>query len=247
MNNSNFGYDYRNNFENCYLSPVIDELEQMSYIRKDQSVFDPSVKDFLSRNLLEKQINDEFDNKTSQIELNSDFLRCEKKCIRVTKKKTACVKKKIHQRDNLKEVDELIQDLENNKKTKMIYEFHPQHTALIKALGVKPNDSVKPFTRFSTGKMLMFAKLSLESFIYDLCETFIFANQKTKAIYQKYDMDYIYVYQILTDTDSTSLQFIILRKEENKILNCMFREMLFKVIVENKILERFDVSREFWE
>ena len=129
----------------------------------------------------------------------------------------------------------------------MIYEFHPQHTALIKALGVKLNDSVKPFTRFSTGKMLMLAKLSLESFIYDLCETFIFANQKTKAIYQKYEMDYIYAYQILTDTDSTSLQFIIFRKEENKILNCMFREMLFKVIVINKILERFDVSREFWE
>ena len=27
----------------------------------------------------------------------------------------------------------------------------------------------------------------------------------------------------------------------------MFRETLFKVIVENKVLERFDVSHEFWE
>ena len=58
------------------------------------------------------------------------------------------VKKKNHQRDNLKDVNKLIQDLEKNKKTKMIYEFHPQHTASFKALGVKQNDSVKPSTRF---------------------------------------------------------------------------------------------------
>ena len=129
----------------------------------------------------------------------------------------------------------------------MIYEFHPQHTASIKALGVQQNDSVKPSTRFSIDKMLMFAKLSLRSFIYDLCKTFMFPNQKTKAIYQKYGIDYIYVYQILTDTDSTSLQFIIFCKEECKIPDSMFREILFKVIVENKVLERFDVSHEFWE
>ena len=50
----------------------------------------------------------------------------------------------------------------------------------------------------------MFAKLSLKSFIYNLHETIMFPNQKTKAIYQKYDIDFIYAYQILTDTNSTS-------------------------------------------
>ena len=78
MNNSNFGYDCRNNFDNCSLSPVIEELAEMSYIRKHQSVFDPSVKDFLSSNLLQKQINDEFDNKISQIELKSNFYDAKK-------------------------------------------------------------------------------------------------------------------------------------------------------------------------
>ena len=46
MNNSNFGYDCRNNFDNCFLAPLIEELEEMIYIRKRQSRFDPSVKDF---------------------------------------------------------------------------------------------------------------------------------------------------------------------------------------------------------
>ena len=46
MNNSNFGYDCRNSFDNCFLTPVIDELEEISYIRKHQSVFDSKLKDF---------------------------------------------------------------------------------------------------------------------------------------------------------------------------------------------------------
>ena len=72
-------------------------------------------------------------------------------------------------------------------------------------------------------------------------------KKKTGAIYDEYKIDFVYVYQVLTDTDSTSLQFIIFCKKESKILEKMFREIIFKVIVKNKILERFDVSHEFWK
>ena len=41
----------------------------------------------------------------------------------------------------------------------------------LRASGVKNSDIIVPSTRFSTEKMLMFAKLSLKGFIYDLCET----------------------------------------------------------------------------
>ena len=53
MNNSNFGYDCRNNFDNRYFMLVIDELEEMSYIRKHQSIYDPSMKYFFSSEHLE--------------------------------------------------------------------------------------------------------------------------------------------------------------------------------------------------
>ena len=78
INNSNFGYDCRNNFGNCFLSPVIDELEEISYIRKHQRIFDPSLKDFFSSHLLEKQINEDFDNKISQLDKNSNFFEARK-------------------------------------------------------------------------------------------------------------------------------------------------------------------------
>ena len=69
MNNFNFGYNCRNNFDNCFSLPVIDELETFSYICKHQSIFDTSLKD----HLLEGQINKDFDNKISQLDRNSHF------------------------------------------------------------------------------------------------------------------------------------------------------------------------------
>ena len=99
----------------------------------------------------------------------------------------------------------MIKDLETNATTKTIYEFHPQHSVSIKTIGVKQSDIVKPSTRFSTGKMLMFAKLTVKSFIYNFCEAFMFPNKKPCEIYDKYDIDFVYIYQILTYTDSTSL------------------------------------------
>ena len=63
-----------------------------------------------------------------------------------------------------------------------------------------------------SGKLLMFAKLSLKSFIYSLAELLSFPeeNQPVKNIYDKYLIERILVYHILTDTDSTSLQFIVI-------------------------------------
>ena len=73
----------------------------------------------------------------------------------------------------------------------------------------------------------------------------MFSNQKPRGIYDEYEIDFIYVYQILTDTDSTSLEFIIFCREQNKI---KYRKAcLEKYFSNSKILERFDVSHEFWE
>ena len=60
-----------------------------------------------------------------------------------------------------------------------------------------------------SGKLLMFVKLSLKSFIYDLAETFCFPSRPVLEIYKKYRIEKIEMYHVLTDTDSTALQFII--------------------------------------
>ena len=137
--------------------------------------------------------------------------------------------------------------MEQCKNTKTVHEFHPCRTASIKAIGVKEHNKIGPSTRFSTGKMLMFAKLSLMSFIYELSELFMFPSVKTKAIYDMYSIDFVYVYQLLTDTDSTSLQFIFFSKDENRVPEKMLRDIIFLVIINSRVLERFEVSHEFWQ
>ena len=154
---------------------------------------------------------------------------------------------KNHKKHLFKEVDQVAEDMRECRNTKTVHEFHPCLTASIKAVGVKEYNEIVPFTRFSTGKMLMFAKLSLMSFIYELSETFMFPSVQTKAIYDIYSIDFVYVYQLLSDMDRTSLQFIFFSKDESRVPEQKFRDIIFLVIINSPVLERFDVSHEFWE
>ena len=70
----------------------------------------------------------------------------------------------------------------------MLNEFNDLESSSVKTIAVKSQTNVKCSSRFMSGKLL-FAKLSLKSFVYSLVE--------------------LRCYQILTDTDSISIQFII--------------------------------------
>ena len=52
---------------------------------------------------------------------------------------------------------------------------------------------------------------------------------------------------MLTDTDSTALQFLIISSEKYAKNDREYRDVIFKVISSNEILKRFDTSHEFWE
>ena len=47
MNNSNFGYDCRNNLDNCQFIPMFDELQEITYLKR-YSYFDSKVSSFVS-------------------------------------------------------------------------------------------------------------------------------------------------------------------------------------------------------
>ena len=64
----------------------------------------------------------------------------------------------------------------HNPKAKTILDFDHNLPCSIKSLAVNKNNIVKQ-TRFFNGKMLMFAKLSLVRFIYELIETFYFPKK----------------------------------------------------------------------
>ena len=86
----------------------------------------------------------------------------------------------------------------------MLLQFNDSQSSSIKQIAVKTNTSIKCTTRFMSGKLLMFAKLSLKSFIYSLAELLAFheENEIVEKIYRKYKIEKIFCYHILTDTDS---------------------------------------------
>ena len=43
INNANFGYECRNNLDNCQFIPIFDELKEVTYLKKYYNYFDPKV------------------------------------------------------------------------------------------------------------------------------------------------------------------------------------------------------------
>ena len=57
--------------------------------------------------------------------------------------------------------------------------------------------------------MLVFSKVSVKSFVYNLVDVFMFQNDEIKEIYKKYNINQCYLDQNLTDADSTSMFFCL--------------------------------------
>ena len=112
---------------------------------------------------------------------------------------------------------------------------------------LRKKNVIKATTRFMFGILLTFAKLSLKSFIYTLAEILFFPNATVKEIYKKYKIERIIIYHILTDTDSASLQFIILSDTASDFPKSKIRNVIFEVIVKTEIFKRFDTCHSFWE
>ena len=130
----------------------------------------------------------------------------------------------------------------------MVIEFNEYKSSSVKSIAVMANTSIKCTTRFMSGKLLMFAKLSLKSFIYSLVELLSFPEEHpiVSKIYEKYDIERIFCCHVLTDTDSTSLQFIIISDPSSSYPECDVRDILFEIFSNTEIRDRFDKSDEFW-
>ena len=254
MNNSNFGFDCRNNANNLKFEPLINEIEELSYIRKYHSLFDEKVKHFVSSEILENKINQDFDQEMSKIKDNDPF-----KDIRITeltnrkaenfdvlellKKKEKRMKKRKIKDDYKDRKTCFLED----KKIKTMIDFEENNCGSIKSLAIKSSTNVKVSSRFIKGKMLMFAKLSIKSFVYDMIDVFCFPNEAIKEIYHQYQIQKCFLYQNLTDADSTSLFFVFICNLESTISESKARKIIFECMIKSKIFGRLDISHDFWK
>ena len=93
----------------------------------------------------------------------------------------------------------------------------------------------------------MFCKTSVQSFVYDLIDIFMFTDEIVKNIYDQYEVIKCFLYQNLTDTDSTSLFSVFICKLSCCIDKEKGRNIILKVLTKPKVIERLDLSDNFWE
>ena len=67
MNNANFGFDCRNNANNTKFEPIIDEMNEITYIKKYYNLFDKRVDKFVRSEILEQQINSEYEQAVAEV------------------------------------------------------------------------------------------------------------------------------------------------------------------------------------
>ena len=72
------------------------------------------------------------------------------------------------------------EEAQRNNKIKSIIDFDEERANSIKPLAVEKKSSVPLTARFMKGKMLMFTKTSLQSFIYDMIDIFVFLTRPFK-------------------------------------------------------------------
>ena len=73
MNNSNFGYDCRNNLDNCKFVPILDEFKEITYINRYHNVFDQKVSQSVTYDLLKTQIEGDCNGKLMKLDKEDRF------------------------------------------------------------------------------------------------------------------------------------------------------------------------------
>ena len=254
LNNANFGYDCRNNLDNCTFDPITDEIRELDFIKRYHSnLYDENIRLFITSRVLSEDIQEIYNNERQLIKEDDKFYaarirslenrrHAETEALEAFKRK----EKKHHKKAGLYSYADRLDVANKNDKVKSIIDFSDQDAASIKAVAIKKNDKIKITTRFMKGKMLMFSKISLKSFVYDIIDIFCFPDIEVREIYNRYQIIKVFIYLILTDTDSSSLQFTFISKLTSSITEDEARDLIFEILLQ-KLGHRLDTSYEFFD
>ena len=126
-------------------------------------------------------------------------------------------------------------------------DFDEEYTCSIRSVAIGKSSKMNLTTPFLNGKMLMFSKVSIKIFVYDLIDVFIFPNQEIQEIYQQYQVNRCYLYQNVANTDSTSMFFVFACDLNSCVSEDKARNIIFDVMIKSKVFDRLDLSEEFYE
>ena len=75
MNNSNFGYDCRNNLDNCQFIPIFDELKEIMYLKRYYNYFNSKISKFVTADLIRQEIEEKFNDSLLLLDKEDRFYK----------------------------------------------------------------------------------------------------------------------------------------------------------------------------
>ena len=91
-------------------------------------------------------------------------------------------KRKTKRKISLIDYSERKKEALTNQKIKSLIDFDDQYSASIKSIAIQKESKIHLTTRFLNGKMLMFSKVSIKSFVYDLIDVLMKLKKIIKNI-----------------------------------------------------------------
>ena len=175
-------------------------------------------------------------NEAQMLELKNEELEAIEGYLKSNKRKNA---KRFYTTKKVDTIENGIERSDDLRRNKMLVKLNTPSGTAVKQIALKPQKTVKCTSSFLAGKMLMFAKLSLKSFIYAIAELFMFPDATVREIYDRYQIEKVYVYHVLTDTDSTCIQFLVISSVNSMFTEPQVRDIIFEVFSLTPIVDHF--------
>ena len=82
MNNSNFGYNCRNNINNCQFVPIFDKYKEITYVNRYHNIFDKRVESFITPDILKHKAEEDYNDKLMKLDKEDRFYEIQKEKVR---------------------------------------------------------------------------------------------------------------------------------------------------------------------
>ena len=130
---------------------------------------------------------------------------------------------------------ERLEEAYTNKSYTFVQDLEAEGVNSVKPIACKKQTVVKVSTRYLFSKLLINSEISLGSFICDCIDTFCFSEERTLLVYGKYQIIQVLPYLLMTDTNSASLEFVVIAKDSCDCGEREMRDVLLRIFLENDI------------
>ena len=243
LNNVNFGFDCRNNSQNKSLHLIYDENAEVEFIIK--YIKHTTNNCFLDLDTRIKNI-EEYYSKLDNLEDDEQPYAETLKQEEIRRVMNSYGRKKKDKKSKLLSHAEHLEEAYSNKAYTFVQDLEEDGVNSVKGIACKKQTMVRVSIRYISSKLLIKTKISLASFICDCIDTICLSNEETSLIYALYKIIKVLPYLLITGTDSSSLEFIVIAEDSCDCGEREMRDILLRIFFDNDIQHKLDLSVKFF-